>query len=267
MKRKKDIDIERLLTDDIEKLEYKIEHRKEYNNKNRFKYILIKSALILEMAFPFALGSLVTFDLFKTYDRVPFKKTKIQDKPSLQLEIDSLNNEKKYISFDEIYDDNKLEYSTSWYQNPSGYYERIEYEYEIELDNSDYENVLSLSKEEIDSMFKLINVRKIQKNILTEEDNKYNSVYVVLHQVIDDKNYYRVREEKDIENFLETAIFAFLVYCEGIMLEAFGGMFIKKSLRTNLKCIELKYKPVSKKDLIILKQILEQKKNNLKLLK
>ena len=263
---KKNSDIKEILTKDIEELEYKIVHRKEFNSKNKFKYVLIKSLVLLEMAVPFALGSLVTFDLFKTYNRTPLKKDIIKDKPSVQLDIDSKGSENKNISFDTKYTDNSLEYSTKW-EYINGFYERVEYIYEVKLDNTDYLYVLNLNKEEIESMFKLVNIKKIKKNILTDEDQLYNDTYIVLHQVIDDKDNYILREENDLENFLETIIFLFLVYCEGILVDSIGGLFIKKSLKNHLNYISLKYRPISKKEVETLKQILEQKKANIKLLK
>ena len=263
---KKSKDVYDILTKDIEDLEYKIVHRKEFNKKNTFKYVLIKSAMILEMALPFALGSLVTFSLFKTYNRTPIKKDIIHDKPSIQLELDSLGNEYKNISFDTKYEDNSLEYSTSW-EYIDGFYERIEYIYDIELDNTDYENVINLSKEEIDSMFKLVNIKKYRKNVLTDDDQIYNDNYLILHQVIDDKEYYKFRKETDLENLIETLLFLLLVYCEGKLVEAIGGLFIKKSLKNHLNKESLKYRPISKKEVETLKQILEQKKANIKLLK
>lgn len=262
-------DIKAQLESEIEELEYKIKNRKKYNRGKKFKYILIKALIILELAFPFVLGLCATKILFDAFGKTPIKRSKIVDKPSVQYIVDSNENEKTTISYNEKYDENLIEYSTGWILNNNGLFERQVTIYELNDKEirSNYRNILSLSKDELATFFKVIDYQKIQKTKLDETDLNYETNYIVIKQVIDDEKYYRVRNETDFENFLETFVFFFMVYIEGFVIDDLIGMILKRCISTKIEYYELVNRPIKEKDIEELKKILALKKENLKLLK
>lgn len=266
---KNDLDIQTQLESEIEQLEYKIENRKKYNSDKKFKYIMIKGVILLELAFPFTLGLCATSFAFKVFGKTPIEKTKIIDKPSIQYEIDSTGKENKLVSYNQKYDENLIEYSTSWILNDEGLFERqvTTYSYEGYEIKNDYDNILSLSKEEMSDIFKIVDLKKIQKTHLDKDDQKYQKDSIVIKQVIDDERFYRVRNETDFENFLELFIFLFLVYVEGVALDNLIGVILKKRISTKFKYMELENRLIREKDIEELRKILILKKENLKLLK
>lgn len=74
MKNNEDIVVQ--LESEIKQIEYKIKNRRKYNNTKRFKYILIKGLLVLEMVFPFIIGTISTSLFFSMLGRTPIKKIK-----------------------------------------------------------------------------------------------------------------------------------------------------------------------------------------------
>lgn len=141
------------------------------------------------------------------------------------------------------------------------------YRFDINEIREKYNTILSLSKKELDELFEITNIKKIQKNKLNDEDIKYENEYIIVKQVIDEEKYYRVRNETDFENFLETIAFFLFAFVEGLILENLSGVIFKKSLSTRLGYIELKNRPISEKEIESLKNILNLKKENLTLLK
>lgn len=266
---KNNSDIQAQLESEIEDLEYKIQNRKKYNSSKRFKYILIKGLLILELTFPFILGMCATEIVFAAFGKTPIKKSKIIDKPSIQYVVDSNEKENTLVSFNQSYNENIIEYSTGWKLNDDGLFEREStiYEFNDKEIKDNYENILSLSKDQLNNLFKIKNYQKVQKTKLDEEDNKYEKDYILIKQVIDDERYYRVRNETDFENFLETFVFFCFVYLEGIILDDLAGVVLKKGITTKLEYYELENRPIKEKDLEELRKILILKKENLKLLK
>ena len=154
------------LTNDTRQLENKIEHRRLYNIRNAIVRALLKSGISIDYALPFILEAIIIGHSQTAKGNAPFKVDDITEKAGIETIDTSNGTHIEHLSYDFSYDDEILEHSTGWIVNDRGLYQRTVTSYRLNdaIDLSDIETVFSMSKEEIESVLVVTNIKTIQKN-------------------------------------------------------------------------------------------------------
>lgn len=256
------------LSSDIKKLEKKIEHPILYNVRNSVIYALIKSGIAIDYALPFLLTSIVISSSANFKKDAPFRKDDVIAKAKVQTIDTSSGIHLEYVSYDFSYDTELIEYSTGWTINDQGLYERYVTSYRIskDIDLSDTEKILSMTKEEIENILSVTNIEKICKETLTPEDDIYKEDALIVINHTESEEEFTTRKETTGENVLRSLCYIVLVLGCGNFVRMIERVFVKTYIRDKLKGIEHLFKIINKEDLETLKKILELKKQNLGLL-
>lgn len=253
------------LSKDVKKLENKIEHRKIYNIRNFVVKSLLKSGIAIDYALPFILASIVIVHSYSAKGNAPFHIDEITEKVSIETIDTSSGIHLENVSYDFSYDDELIEYSTGWVTNDKGLYERIVTSYRIsdEIDLSETDKILSMSKEEIENMLVVTNIQTICKNTLTPEDKIYDAeaLIVINHSESEDETI--TRQETSSENIWNSIWFIIMALCWGNNVRNIEKLFVKTYIRDRLREYEPLFRQINKEELETMKRILEVKKQNL----
>lgn len=197
------------LTRDVKALENKIEHRSLYNIRNMVVKALLKSGIAIDYALPFIFSLIVISYSSSAKRNTPFHIDEITEKAGIETIDTSSGIHLEHISYDFSYDEELIEYSTGWVINDKGLYERTVTSYRIsdEIDLSETDKILSMSKEEIENILVVTNIKTICKNTLTPEDKIYDSdaLIIVNHCESEDKTI--TRQETSSENVCYSLLF------------------------------------------------------------
>lgn len=253
------------LSKDVKSLENKIEHRTLYNIRNYVISALLKSGIAIDYALPFILCATIIACSHTAKGNAPFRFDNVTQKAGIET-IDTSNGiHIEHISYDYNYNDEILEYSTGWTLDENGLYQRTVTSYRIsdKINIEDVDSVLSMSKEEIDNLLIITNIKTIRKNTLTSEDEIYNSDAIIIVNHIESEDEFITRTETLEENVFHSVCFVLLSLYWGYNLSNIGKIFVKTHIRDRLREYEPLFKQIDKKELEIMKKILEMKKNNL----
>ena len=250
---------------DVKTLENRIKHRKIYNILNFIVKLVLKSGIAIDYMLPFMLASFMVANLHSAKGNAPFRVDEITEKASIET-IDTSNGiHLENVSYDFSYDDELIEHSTGWIINDKGLYERTVTSYRIsdEIDFSETDKILSMSKEEIENILVITNVQTICKNTLTPEDKIYaeDALIIINHYKSDDETI--VRQETLSENLLYSIGFIVMVLLCGNTFRNIEKLFVKTYIRDILKSYEPLFRQINKKELEKMRRILEVKKQNL----
>ena len=256
------------LKKDIYRLETKIKYINLCNLKNISLYLATKLCILIEDKLPLLLASFIVFNSYTSKNKIPFKRTEITE-PNMIEVIDTstgIHIENKETNYEHAH--KVLEHSTAWYVNENGYYERIVTSYQIDwkafTDNID--NILNMTKEEVDSLLMISNVSRVEKSSLTEEDKIYNEEVLVYINCYIDKENPIIRKETMGEEILEDISYIITMTCFSEALKGVKNIIIKDYVKNKLNILEAKYRPINKNELERLNKILELRKQNLLLL-
>lgn len=253
------------LSKDVKKLENKIEHRKIYNIHNFVVKSLLKSGIAIDYALPFILASIVIAHSYSAKGNAPFHIDEITEKASIETIDTSSGIHLENVSYDFSYDDELIEYSTGWVTNDKGLYERTVTSYRIsdEINLSETDKILSMSKEEIENMLVVTNIQTICKNTLTPEDKIYDAdaLIVINHSESEDETI--TRQETSSENIWNSIWFIIMALCWGNNVRNIEKLFVKTYIRDRLREYEPLFRQINKEELETMKRILEVKKQNL----
>ena len=244
---------------------------KLYNNyeKHNLKYgivsALIRCGIALDYCIPFLASTIVISSVYDKLNRVPFIKNDIKEYASTYSMMTSNGYSKKIESYENEYTDKSIEYSSGWIINDHNLYERDVIVYRYNDNDVDLEKVLNMSNEEISNLYTVCNYKKIQKQVLDEEDYIYNEDVVILNRVSNSESY-RIRKETDMENILSTAIFILFILVGSNFLSNARNLLIRETIGDKLKKVQRNYKPLSKKEWNCAKKILEIRKENVDLI-
>ena len=252
------------LNKDIKDLEYKVENRRKYNLKIFPKAFFIGSMICIDKLIPFATSAVIGIGVFHSFNQRPFQIEKIKEYASVEQLITSNGYEQKVISYDTKYEENSIVYTTKWNKNEYDLYERVQTTYKFNK-NFDIDTVLNMSLEEIKDCLEVLNIEKIQKSYLSEDDLMYDDTMVIVKEVIESDEYSRVRNETNSENILQTSLYILVALSLGLAIRCIKHVVIKRDLVDNLYYMHAKYKFITPYDIKTLKEILELKKENLKL--
>lgn len=253
------------LTRDVKALENKIEHRSLYNIRNVVLKALLKSGIAIDYALPFILASVIIAHSQAAKGDAPFHIDEITEKAGIET-IDTSNGiHLEHVSYDFSYDEELIEYSTGWITNDKGLYERTVTSYRIsdEVDLSETDKILSMSKEEIEDILVVTNIKTICKNTLTPEDKIYDSdaLIVVNHSESEDETL--TRQETSSENVWNSIWFIIMALSWGNNTRMVEKLFVKTYIRDRLREYEPLFRQINKEELETMKKILEVKKQNL----
>ena len=177
------------LNNDVNKLQNKIEHRNLYNVRNFVVQALLKSGIAIDYALPFILAAIIFANSQTAKGNTPFRINEITEKAGIETMDTSNGIHIEHISYDFNYDDELIEYTTGWIVNDKGLYERTVTSYRLsdEIDLDDTEKILSMSKEELEQLLVITNVKTIKKNTLDAEDSIYNDDAIIVNLKPDKK--------------------------------------------------------------------------------
>lgn len=253
------------LSSDLKRLENKIKHRKIYNFRNIVVELLLKIGIDIDYALPFIFTAVIIAYSNAAEGNTPFYIDEITEKAGIET-IDTSNGiHLEHVSYDFSYDDELIEYSTGWITNDKGLYERTVTSYRMsnEIDLSDTDRILAMSKEEIEKILVVTNIQTIRKNTLTPEDEIYakDALIVVNHTESEDETI--IRQETSSENVGKSIWFIIMALCWGNNVRIIEESFIKINIRDKLRKYEPLFTPINKNELETMKKILELKKQNL----
>mgnify|MGYP004572677633 FL=1 len=256
------------LTKDIEQLEAQLTNREKYNTHNKIKRALINIGIAADNALPFILATAITSQVLIKNSSV-FKNDNVEKRVSIET-IDTSNGTHLEHKASKLnYNKESLEYSTGWIINDKGLYQRTVTTYKIskEIDLNNTDKILSMSKEEIDSMLVITNIKTIQKNTLASEDYLYNEDALIItnHKTIKTKS--DATSDMTKEHSLTIILIAYLSLVTGAGASKIKKILGETYISDKLKTYALLYEPISFEELLEIEATLEIKKQNLALLK
>ena len=257
------------LRKDVKDIENKINNKNLYNLKCKIMKFLIKNGIMIDYAIPFIVGGTILFNVMHLGNITPF----ITDKVNVKAKVETINTStgiyKEKFSFDNDYDNSiKFQHSTGWKINSDNLYERILTTYKINdfLKIKSNEELLSLTKEEIEDMFIITNVEKIKKTVLEPDDYLYVDDMLFITTAFKNNQKTKIKNESLDANMIYTMAYLTVTFLIGLGIIKLQEKSINKCLRTKLKNLESQYKPITNKEIEFLNKIIEVKKENLILL-
>ena len=257
------------LTSEAENLENKIKHRKLYNIKNYIIKALIKSGIAVDYALPFIIAAIIIANLDTIIKGdAPFHIDEIVDKASIETIDTSSGIHIEHISYDFDYDEEIIEHSTGWIKNDKNLYERTVTSYRLndEIDLSDTNKILSMTKEEIEKILVVTNVKTISKNTLTPEDEIYDEDSLIIINNTESEEDTITRQETPGENVANSVLFIIASLMWGNSLRCLEKIFVKTYFRDIWREYEPSFRPINKDELEAMKRMLKVKKENLSMI-
>jgi len=249
-------------------LENKIKYRHLYNIKNLVIKLLLKLGISFDYAIPFIIVAIITFNIQKSFNSTPFSLDEREKKASVQETVTSTGYHNLVYSFDYNYSDFSFLHTTGWLLNEYGLYERQETSYKLS-ENLDWNSILQMMdnpKEEFEKNLIITNIKKEQKNSLSEEDLFYKESMVIAQRSYEDDDKIILTSQSATEDILEMIIFLAFTIVFGSSITYYKNHFIKHGLGQKIENLDTKLKILTKDDVHNLKKILEIKKDNLALL-
>lgn len=249
-------------------LRNRIEHLQLYNIRNLAIRALLNSGIAVDYALPFLMSVFIIGAIGTKLNITPF----IADERVVYANIETIDTSSgihiENSSYDVSYDEETIEYTTGWQLNKYGLYERISTSYRIskDFDITNIVKVLSMTKEELDNVLIVTNIKRIYKETLNSEDMIYNQDAVIVINNTQSRDEYIVRKESELENLLYTIGFIVAVLILGFGASKLSNIFIKTKLRDKFKEYKTYFKKMDSQDLEKFKQILQLENQNLAML-
>lgn len=255
-----------LFKNEVKSTENMLNNRRLYNIRNLFVLLFLKSGISLDYIKPYILSVIMLLSL-KTYkeDR-PFVRDDLISYSTIEDTITS--NGYNSTSIIESDRDDLLQYSTGWYINQYGLYERIVTSYNINklIDLDDTSKIFSMSQEELECLLDISNIETINKSVLSDEDLIYNTDTIIITNHYESDIYYEINKERKFDNFTRTFGFIILSFFIGTGILMIESKYVKRYPRDILKECEKKYRIISKDEYEKFINVLKLKQDNLKLL-
>lgn len=265
-------DLVKKLNNDVKKLENKIEHRKLYNIRNYIMKALIKSGIAVDYIFPFIIIALILTSKAAAEGNLPFHIDEMVDNPRIET-IDTSNGiHIEHITYDFNYDKEIIEHSTGWIKNEKNLYERTVTSYRLcdEINLANTKKILSMTKEEIEKILVVTNVKTIFKSTLTTEDEMYDEDALIIINHTKSKDDTIMRKESTGENVAYSILY--IISCLGYgyslknIKQFLEQIFVKTYFNDFLREHELLFRPINKAELETIKKLLKIRKENLSLI-
>lgn len=245
-----------------------VAHPKFYNIRNCAIRALLKSGIAIDYALPFLMSSIIVGSIQAKLDITPFIFDDKEVHPSVETIDTSSGYHLQNISYDFSYDEEAIEYTTGWKLNKNGLYERVLTSYRIsnDIDITNVEKILAMSKAELDAALVVTNVEKIYKQTLNSDDMLYDSDAIIVTNNSELSDEGMIRKETETENLLYTLLFIVDLLVLGGGFKLLGNIFIKNQMRDKFREYQSYFQKISINDLERIKQIVEVEKQNLALL-
>lgn len=249
-------------------LQNKIDHLKFYNIRNLAIRALLKSGIAIDYALPFLVSSIIIGSIQAKMNITPFILDEKEIHPSVETIDTSSGFHLQNISYDFSYDEEAIEYTTGWKLNKNGLYERVLTSYRIsnDIDITNVEKLLSMSKEELDAALIVTNIEKIYKQKLNSDDKIYakDAIIVINNSELNDEC--RMGKESINDNLLYTILYIIILLVLGGGFKILGNIFIKNKVRDKFRDYQVYFQKIDTYDLETLKKMLQVEKENLSLL-
>ena len=246
--------LEKDIIKDINRNKKIIKYHQLYSIKSFIIKLLLKSGILLDYAYPYILSILIMLNVgfyknHKPFDYDPAKKITTENI------YDSNNNIE--INFDNniIYDNDYLIYRTPW-ELVDGKYISKETTFVLnqnEQNKTILPSLLKMDYDEIKSLFEIKSIKTIYKNNSNSDDAL---VTVIVHEET-----LSPKSVKIIDAY--STLYVILVFLEGLGISKFNKIIFKNCIRNKLS--ELDKGPIiySKKEINMLKEIIENDRKNL----
>ena len=175
----------------------------------------------------------------------------------------------EYISYDTSCDDKLIEYSTGWIINDYGLYERTVTSYRLNdaVNLEKTEKILSMTKEELEGILTVTNVRTIQKNSLDPEDSIYEDDAIIVVDYIESNDKTLTRLETNRENITHSFLCVLLTLILGWCIVCGKKVIFKTYIRDWLRGYASYFRQINEEELEKMKKILELEQKNLSMLR
>lgn len=250
-----------MLKKEINNLERIIKYRKLNNICNFLVSKILLSDFVTYRALPLIITSIILINSSLFKDNRPFKRNEIFEKATVKT-IDTSNGKHlESTCYDFVDIQRSIEYTTGWKKNDKNLYERtvVSYMYNDDINSED---IMSMTKEELDQVLTIINIRTISKSVLSSEDSIYEKDSIVITDGFLSDYEYITRLETIGENILNSFFYLILVLGIGYQLSVIEEKILKKYIEDERIKIKASFKVKSEKDIEELKKILEIKKAN-----
>ena len=249
------------LQKDIKNLELRIDDKRIDRLKK-----LCKVGFVLNHIMPFVISSFISVLISSKINMSPFCYEKVKEYANIRLIKTSSGFENKKESYGADSLEESFLYTTDCQLNDNSLYERnvTMYKMNDSIDEDNIDEMLKLSKEELEETFDIIDIQKIQKNNLTLEDEMYSEDMVIIEINTEDKDKYIKRNETFIENLIDVSGCIGIIILVGAIIEKIDKKFLKIS--NKLKKYQEHLTSLQDYDTDELKKVLIIKKQNLELL-
>ena len=256
------------LKQDLEDTKDYLKSKEEKTLRHFLAHLLVKSTIALKYALPFLVASALSIYLNSKFLNNTFYIDKIKDIGYNQEIITSTGINIDKTSYDINYDDNSIRYTTGWNIDNNGLYYREETIYDLSNEEKymDSDVIENITKEELDNILEVEDIKVIRKNQLNQEDYFYNEDMIIFtYSSYDDSNI-RYRNETSKENRER--------YINIILLSVlFDGLIrllliktIDSKINQKLEDLKIKYCFLSSDEYSELLDRIELKKKNIKIL-
>lgn len=247
-----------------------VENLEAYNKRNKLILLAAKIGLALHKSAPYIISTLLVFSYLRSSTSF-FEKEKLVYADSNCI-VTSSGDSHTFSSFDEVYSDSSFFHTTGWRMNPdTGLWSRTETVYGTSLPNDmelqNYEEIFELSKEEIEELVNVKDVRFIEKRYLSEEDHLYDEDAIVVKFSTDDLSDSRVEPLNAVDVIARAVLFLGLSISMGIGTRLVVKKVFKEfGLDNKVKEIELSHKIVSSEERDNIVRLLKLKERSLGIL-
>ena len=265
------MDIINKINQDIEDIEYIINHEREINLHNKMIRNIKITKNIFKLSLPYILTPVISFFVMSHFGHSPIINEPVKEKEKILKSIDSLGNIREISQYEEIRDVyNVIYYYHQWELQETNEYQRTINKYYInyskllkEIKNkSDTEIINMLNDVNLLEKEFIINSNQImletRNNITNDELNEAEFFKIIIYD--EDENKFIIRNQKMIENIGD--IIGYIVLT--IIIEIINKVLLKnktKKIIAENKRIIKEYIPLDKK---IYQKKLIIRKNNLK---
>ena len=126
---------------------------------------------------------------------------------------------------------------------------------------------MAMTKEELEQILVITNIRTIRKNTLTPEDSIYNEDAIIVINHSESETESITRLETSSENVWGSIWYMILALCWGNNFRNIEKIFVKTYLRDRLREYEPLFRQINKEELETMRKILKVKQENLALVK
>jgi len=256
------------LIEDKINLEKKIRLRETSTIKDFSLKLLVKSGIALDYALPYILATILALNISGFKQNLPFVKDDVKEYAQLETIDTSSGIHIKKTNYDDTYSNEFLEYSTGWKINEDGLYEReiTSYKLSDEIDLTDTNKILSMSKEEIENILEIKDIKKIKVSFLGPEDYMYNSDSLIVVNNSKSEEEFIYRNETAGENILNSIYYIIVTIGWRFILMDIKRIIFKNRFKDNLGYYKETLNPINTEDLEKFKEVLKLKEENLKML-